>query len=158
MPVWYVFVFTRRDCSSEDIHWEGIFPWFSIGIFYYEEWLRRTVRAVNKKTGSCNMWADTILILFINICTALLGEGKRTKVLNLEEERWNSICSNSMCIYVYCLYVWMCYSGLTWLMVYRTEKYQKLKAEVEKQSKKRKFAEIFSLHNVKTMRVLISIL
>lgn len=29
--------------------------------------------------------------------------------------------------------------GLTWLMVYRTEKYQKLKAEVEKQSKKRKF-------------------
>lgn len=26
--------------------------------------------------------------------------------------------------------------GLTWLMVYRTEKYQKLKAEVEKQSKK----------------------
>ncbi|KAK9305406.1 hypothetical protein QLX08_003539 [Tetragonisca angustula] len=46
------------------------------------------------------MWADTILIVFISICTALLGE------------------------------------GLTWLMVYRTEKYQKLKAEVEKQSKK----------------------
>lgn len=31
--------------------------------------------------------------------------------------------------------------GLTWLMVYRTEKYQKLKAEVEKQSKKCKFAK-----------------
>ncbi|XP_012284678.1 calcium load-activated calcium channel [Orussus abietinus] len=46
------------------------------------------------------MWADTVLIVFISICTALLGE------------------------------------GLTWLMVYRTEKYQKLKAEVEKQSKK----------------------
>ncbi|XP_067210564.1 calcium load-activated calcium channel-like [Linepithema humile] len=46
------------------------------------------------------MWADTILIVFISICTALLGK------------------------------------GLTWLMVYRTEKYQKLKAEVEKQSKK----------------------
>ncbi|XP_063972176.1 calcium load-activated calcium channel isoform X1 [Diachasmimorpha longicaudata] len=46
------------------------------------------------------MWADTILIVFISICTALLGE------------------------------------GLTWLMVYRTEKYQKLKSEVEKQSKK----------------------
>ncbi|OQR77276.1 transmembrane and coiled-coil domain-containing protein 1-like [Tropilaelaps mercedesae] len=27
-------------------------------------------------------------------------------------------------------------AGLTWLMVYRTEKYQRLKAEVEKQSKK----------------------
>jgi len=46
------------------------------------------------------MWADTILIVFISICTALLGE------------------------------------GFTWIMVYRTEKYQKLKSEVEKQSKK----------------------
>ncbi|TMW43350.1 hypothetical protein DOY81_011570, partial [Sarcophaga bullata] len=46
------------------------------------------------------MWGDTILIVFISICTALLGE------------------------------------GLTWLLVYRTEKYQKLKGEVEKQSKK----------------------
>jgi len=43
-------------------------------------------------------------------------------------------------------------------MVYRTEKYQKLKAEVEKQSKKRKFAEISSLHNVKTMLVLMRFL
>uniref|UniRef100_W8BFK4 Transmembrane and coiled-coil domains protein 1 n=1 Tax=Ceratitis capitata TaxID=7213 RepID=W8BFK4_CERCA len=46
------------------------------------------------------MWSDTILIVFISICTALLGE------------------------------------GLTWVLVYRTEKYQKLKGEVEKQSKK----------------------
>ncbi|CAH1995061.1 unnamed protein product [Acanthoscelides obtectus] len=46
------------------------------------------------------MWADTLLIVFISICTALLGE------------------------------------GLTWLMVYRTEKYRRLKTEVEKQSKK----------------------
>lgn len=46
------------------------------------------------------MWADTLLIVFISVCTALLGE------------------------------------GLTWLMVYRTEKYQKLKTEVEKQSKR----------------------
>jgi len=28
--------------------------------------------------------------------------------------------------------------GLTWLLVYRTEKYQRLKGEVEKASKKRK--------------------
>lgn len=54
------------------------------------------------------MWADTLLIVFISICTALLGE------------------------------------GLTWLMVYRTEKYQKLKAEVEKQSKKCKFLYVLS--------------
>ncbi|CAH1272440.1 calcium load-activated calcium channel [Branchiostoma floridae] len=46
------------------------------------------------------MLADTLLIVFISICTALLAE------------------------------------GITWLLVYRTEKYQKLKSEVEKQSKK----------------------
>ncbi|KAG1653833.1 Calcium load-activated calcium channel [Nymphon striatum] len=46
------------------------------------------------------MISDTVLIVLISICTALLGE------------------------------------GLTWLLVYRTEKYQKLKSEVEKQSKK----------------------
>ncbi|VVD05980.1 unnamed protein product [Leptidea sinapis] len=44
------------------------------------------------------MWGDSLLIVFISICTALLGE------------------------------------GLTWLLVYRTEKYQKLKVEVERQS------------------------
>ena len=43
------------------------------------------------------MWADTLLILGISVCTALLGE------------------------------------GFTWLLVYRTEKYQKLKLEAEKQ-------------------------
>nr|CAD7589086.1 unnamed protein product [Timema genevievae] len=36
-------------------------------------------------------------------------------------------------------------AGLTWLMVYRTEKYQKLKAEVEKQMEKRKEAHGDSL-------------
>lgn len=49
------------------------------------------------------MFGDTLLIVFISICTALLGE------------------------------------GLTYLMVYRTEKYQKIKGEVEKQSKKREW-------------------
>ena len=46
------------------------------------------------------MWADSLLILVISICTAFLGE------------------------------------GLTWLLVYRTEKYQKLKLDVERQTKK----------------------
>ncbi|XP_076053834.1 calcium load-activated calcium channel [Oratosquilla oratoria] len=46
------------------------------------------------------MWADTLFIVFISICTAFFGE------------------------------------GLTWLLVYRTEKYQKLKAEVERQCKR----------------------
>lgn len=78
------------------------------------------------------MWADTLLIVFISICTALLGE------------------------------------GLTWLMVYRTEKYQKLKAEVEKQSKRRKFRilqnnvlyynyEYFQWKNVKRLMEIHSI-
>lgn len=30
-------------------------------------------------------------------------------------------------------------SGITWVLVYRTEKYKRLKAEVEKQSKKRRW-------------------
>ncbi|XP_077986069.1 calcium load-activated calcium channel-like [Glandiceps talaboti] len=46
------------------------------------------------------MIEDTLLIVVISICTALLAE------------------------------------GITYLLVYRTEKYQKLKSEVEKQSKK----------------------
>ncbi|XP_071948088.1 calcium load-activated calcium channel-like [Antedon mediterranea] len=46
------------------------------------------------------MFADTLLIVFISVCTALLSE------------------------------------GITYLLVYRTETYKKLKAEVEKQSKK----------------------
>ncbi len=46
------------------------------------------------------MWADTLLILGISICTALLGE------------------------------------GFTWLLVYRTDKYQKLKLDIEKQTKR----------------------
>ncbi|KAH0618187.1 hypothetical protein JD844_017186 [Phrynosoma platyrhinos] len=46
------------------------------------------------------MFADTVLIVFISVCTALLAE------------------------------------GITWVLVYRTDKYKRLKAEVEKQSKK----------------------
>jgi len=46
------------------------------------------------------MLYDSILIVFISISTALLGE------------------------------------GFTWLMVYRTEKYKRLKSEIEKQSKR----------------------
>lgn len=59
------------------------------------------------------MWADTLLIVFISICTALLGE------------------------------------GLTWLLVYRTEKYQKLKTEVEKQSKRCKDRRIRFIYDFK---------
>jgi len=46
------------------------------------------------------MWQDPLIIVFISVFTALLGE------------------------------------GLTWALVYRTPKYQRLKMEVEKQSKK----------------------
>ncbi|KOB68012.1 Transmembrane and coiled-coil domains protein 1 [Operophtera brumata] len=55
------------------------------------------------------MWSDSLLIVFISICTAFLGE------------------------------------GLTWILVYRTEKYQKLKVEVERQMEKRKEAHGDSL-------------
>jgi hypothetical protein len=35
--------------------------------------------------------------------------------------------------------------GLTWLLVYRTEKYQRLKGEVERASKKRKLKFLFKI-------------
>lgn len=40
------------------------------------------------------------------------------------------------------LYMKYCFAGLTWLLVYRTEKYQKLKVEIEKSSKKRMFSNL----------------
>lgn len=47
----------------------------------------RSVNKKKKKLDLANMWADTILILFISICTALLGEGKSTNALiNLLKE------------------------------------------------------------------------
>lgn len=92
------------------------------------------------------MWADTILILFISICTALLGEGKSTNVsINIEEEKSKTVFISIQ--HVFTFIVLLCHLGLTWLMVYRTEKYQKLKAEVEKQSKKREFFLRYALYN-----------
>ncbi|KAB0385918.1 hypothetical protein FD755_000874 [Muntiacus reevesi] len=58
------------------------------------EWECRVKREMS------TMFADTLLIVFISVCTALLAE------------------------------------GITWVLVYRTDKYKRLKAEVEKQSKK----------------------
>jgi len=37
-------------------------------------------------------------------------------------------------------------TGITWVLVYRTDKYKRLKAEVEKQSKKRKLYECMMCH------------
>lgn len=63
---------------------------------------------------------DSILIVLISVFTALLGEG-----------------TLSLCMYVTLRNTFL--SGLTWLLVYRTDKYQRLKTEVEKQCKKREF-------------------
>lgn len=68
------------------------------------------------------MWSDTLLIVFISICTAFLGEGQSC----------GSHAPRIKISYSFELFR----TGLTWVMVYRTEKYQKLKGEVEKQSKK----------------------
>lgn len=65
------------------------------------------------------MFGDSLLIVFISICTALMGEGRCLKHIS---RRISLIITNV--------------AGLTWVLVYRTEKYQKLKGEVEKQSKK----------------------
>uniref|UniRef100_A0A8D2IKT5 Calcium load-activated calcium channel n=4 Tax=Boreoeutheria TaxID=1437010 RepID=A0A8D2IKT5_UROPR len=56
--------------------------------------------AGRRASAMSTMFADTLLIVFISVCTALLAE------------------------------------GITWVLVYRTDKYKRLKAEVEKQSKK----------------------
>lgn len=45
--------------------------------------------------------------------------------------------------YLNCSLIYENFLGLTWLLVYRTEKYQKLKGEVEKQSKKCKYSKTF---------------
>merc|ERR1711963_690571 len=63
----------------------------------------------SQRSSCLAMWADTLLILFISTCTALLGE------------------------------------GVTWVLVYRTEKYQKLKSEIEKQSKKLEMKSMFAI-------------
>jgi hypothetical protein len=34
------------------------------------------VCSVRRRIAELNMWADTLLILFISVCTALLGEGE----------------------------------------------------------------------------------
>lgn len=90
------------------------------------------------------MWADTILIVFISVCTALLGEGKKQQYIH------KCIYKNFVSfIYLFQYIYFICtfFLGLTWLMVYRTEKYQKLKAEVEKQSKKCKSTRFVIFRN-----------
>uniref|UniRef100_A0A8C5KID4 Calcium load-activated calcium channel n=1 Tax=Jaculus jaculus TaxID=51337 RepID=A0A8C5KID4_JACJA len=67
------------------------------GLFTLSPW-RVGVRGPRREMST--MFADTLLIVFISVCTALLAE------------------------------------GITWVLVYRTDKYKRLKAEVEKQSKK----------------------
>ncbi|GFS44680.1 calcium load-activated calcium channel [Trichonephila inaurata madagascariensis] len=46
------------------------------------------------------------------------------------------MCNDSFLILFISIFTALLGEGLTWLMVYRTEKYQKLKAEVERQSKR----------------------
>lgn len=70
------------------------------------------------------MWADTLLIVGISVFTALLGEGIQLLDINMYEFNKSVLLT-----------------GVTWILVYKTEKYQRLKAEIERQSKKRKLNE-----------------
>lgn len=76
------------------------------------------------------MWSDTVLIVFISLCTAFLGEGKCT----LGSDDVICDCENLPSHSTWCIF--NLFTGLTWVLVYRTEKFQKLKGEIEKQSKK----------------------
>jgi hypothetical protein len=46
--------------------------------------------------------------------------------------------SDSLLIIFISVFTALLSEGLSWLLIYRTEKYKKLQSEVEKQSKKRK--------------------
>lgn len=72
------------------------------------------------------MFADTLLILFISLCTALLSEGKPPQNMN-----GSDIFSTKDHFLINFVYI-----GILYLLVYRTENYKRLKATVEKQSKK----------------------
>ena len=77
---------------------------------------------------SCHtMINDSILIVLISVFTALLGEGAYCAVVE-------TLCNPEA-------------AGLTWLLVYRTDKYQRLKTEVEKQCKKRESCHVHMLCN-----------
>ena len=49
--------------------------------------------------------------------------------------------SDSLLIIFISVFTALLSEGLSWLLIYRTEKYKKLQSEVEKQSKKRKLNE-----------------
>ena len=82
------------------------------------------------------MWADTLLIVGISVFTALLGEG--TSIIH----NLNSWIQR----------IW--FIGVTWLLVYKTEKYIRLKSEIERQSKKR---NVLSSHFLWRHQTILSI-
>ncbi len=59
--------------------------------------------------------------------------------------------SDSLLIIFISVFTALLSEGLSWLLIYRTEKYKKLQSEVEKQSKKRKLInkckKIFCFNN-----------
>lgn len=84
------------------------------------------------------MWSDSLLIVFISICTAFLGEGKLIHI-NFVRLNWLKhyrTVDNGHVVNKQKVTSFYYITGLTWILVYRTEKYQKLKVEVERQSKK----------------------
>lgn len=85
------------------------------------------------------MLADTLLIVFVSFCTAFTSEGERTiQSLNT----WLNV-SCSGCIPTATRSFPR--PGVLYLLMYRTENYKRLKAEVEKQSKKCEFVIILKI-------------
>lgn len=79
------------------------------------------------------MVGDAVLIIFIAICTALLGEGKTIQ----KHFKTNKFLKNKIA----CLYrlVFVLNLGLTYVLVYRSDKYKRLKLDIERKTKRRKF-------------------
>ena len=82
------------------------------------------------------MLADAILIVFISFCTALLSEGKMYDVY-FKLFRFQGLLSLTVKESL------PFSAGVSYVLLYRTESYQRLKQVVERESKKREFSLCF---------------
>ena len=72
------------------------------------------------------MYADAILILLVSCIASVIGEGTYSWEKFIASPFASSICRLHFRRFL----------GLTWILVYRTDRYKKLKAEIDRQVKK----------------------
>ena len=77
------------------------------------------------------MYADAVLIIVISVLTALLSEGTSVGLRTAWAGEYPTGAS----------------LGITWVLVYRTDQYKRLKLLIEKQSKRCKISKMFLNRN-----------